>query len=54
MEDYREAYAWYYASAKCGSKDAQIELSILAPKISDKNIEQGTAIGNIYYDRYCR
>ena len=54
MEDYREAYAWYHASAKCGSKDAQIELSMLAPKLSDKIIEQGTAIGNIYYDRYCR
>jgi len=54
MEDYREAYAWYHASAKCGSKDAQVELSMLAPKLSDKIIEQGTAIGNIYYDRYCR
>ncbi len=54
MEDYREAYAWYYATAKCGSKDAQIELSMLEGKVSDRDVEQGTAMGDIYYDRYCR
>ena len=54
MEDYREAYAWYYATAKCGSKDAQIELYMLEPKVSKKVIEQGMSLGAIYHDRYCR
>ncbi len=54
MENNREAYAWYYATAKCGSKDASIELSMLERKVSKKTIEQGTALGDIYYDRYCR
>ena len=54
MEDYREAYAWYYATAKCGSKDAQIELSMMEHKVSDTIAEQGTTLGDIYYDRYCR
>jgi len=54
MEDYREAYAWYYATAKCGSKDAQIELSMIEDKVNDNIAEQGTAIGEVYYDRYCR
>jgi len=54
MENHREAYAWYYATAKCGSKDASIELSILEPKVTKKTIEQGKALGDIYYDRYCR
>ena len=54
MEEYREAYAWYYSTAKCGSKDAQIELYMLEPKLSKKVIEQGTSLGDIYYDRYCR
>lgn len=54
MEDYREAYAWYYATAKCGSKDAQIELSMIEQRVNDNIAEQGTAIGEIYYDRYCR
>ncbi len=54
MENHRQAYAWYYATAKCGSKDASIELSMLEPKVSKKTIEQGKALGDIYYDRYCR
>ena len=54
MEEYSDAYAWYYAAAKCGSKDAQIELYMLEPKLSNKNIERGTSLGDIYYDRYCR
>lgn len=54
MEDYREAYAWFHATAKCGSKDAGIELHMLTPKMSVKTIEQGKALGDIYYDRYCR
>ncbi len=54
MENHREAYAWYYATAKCGSKDASIELSMLEPKVSKKTIEQGKALGDIYHDRYCR
>jgi len=54
MEDYREAYAWYYATAKCGSKDAQIELSMIEDKVNDNIAEQGRAIGEVYYDRYCR
>ena len=54
MEDYREAYAWYYATAKCGSKDAQIELSMLEHKVSAAIVEKGTAMGDNYHDRYCR
>ena len=54
MENHREAYAWYYATAKCGSVDASIELSMLEPKLSKKTIEQGTTLGEIYHDRYCR
>ena len=54
MENNREAYAWYYASAKCGSQDARIELSMLEPKLTEGLIEQGKEIGEIYYDRYCR
>jgi TPR repeat protein len=54
MENNREAYAWYYATAKCGSIDARIELSMLEPKVSKKTIEQGKALGDIYHDRYCR
>ena len=54
MGNDREAYAWYYATAKCGSKDASIELSMLEHKVSEKTIEQGKTLGDIYYDRYCR
>ena len=54
MDDYREAYAWYYATAKCGSKDAQIELSMIERKVSAGVAEQATAMGDIYFDRYCR
>jgi TPR repeat protein len=54
MENHREAYAWYYSTAKCGSKDAQIELYLLEPKLSPKIIEQGKALGESYYDLYCR
>ena len=54
MENNREAYAWYYATAKCGSKDAQIELDLLEPKLTSDIIEQGKSLGAIYYDRYCR
>ena len=54
MENNREAYAWYHASAKCGSQDARIELSMLEPKLTKGLIEQGKEIGEIYYDRYCR
>ena len=54
MEEYREAYAWYYVTAKCGSKDAQIDLYTLESKLGEKIIEQGKSLGDIYYDRYCR
>ncbi len=54
MEEFREAYAWYYASAKCGSKDAQIDLYTLESKLGEKIIEQGKSLGEVYYDRYCR
>ncbi|TDJ19602.1 MAG: hypothetical protein E2O65_03855 [Gammaproteobacteria bacterium] len=54
MENDREAYAWYYTTAKCGSIDAKIELSMLEPKVSKKTIEQGKKLGDIYHDRYCR
>jgi len=54
MGNDREAYAWYYATAKCGSKDARIELSMLEYKVSAATIEQGKTLGDIYYDRYCR
>jgi hypothetical protein len=54
MEEYREAYAWYYAMAKCGSKDAQIDLYTLESKLGDALIERGKSLGDIYHDRYCR
>jgi hypothetical protein len=54
MENSREAYAWYHATAKCGSKDAGIELHMLESKLNAKTVEQGKALGDIYYDRYCR
>ena len=54
MENNLEAYAWYYATAKCGSIDAGIELDMLSPKLSSEAIEQGKALGEIYHDRYCR
>lgn len=54
MENNREAYAWYHATAKCGSPDARIELYLLEPKLSREVIEQGKALGDIYFDRYCR
>ena len=54
MGNDREAYAWYYATAKCGSKDARIELYALESKFSAKTVEKGQALGDIYYDRYCR
>lgn len=54
MENNRQAYAWYHATAKCGSKDAGIELYMLEPKLSARTIEQGKALGELYYDRYCR
>lgn len=54
MENNREAYAWYYATAKCGSKDAQIELELLEQKLSQDTIEQGKSLGIVYFDRYCR
>ncbi len=54
MENHREAYAWYYATAKCGSIDAKIELSMLEGKVSKKTREQGQKLGDIYFDRYCR
>ena len=54
MENNREAYAWYYATAKCGSQDARIELSMLEPKLSKATIEQGKKLGDVYHDRYCR
>jgi len=54
MENYREAYAWFHATAKCGSEDARIELYLLEPKLGPEIIEQGKALGDIYYDRYCR
>ena len=54
MENNREAYAWYHATAKCGSKDALIELYTLESKLSAETVEQGKALGDIYYDRYCR
>lgn len=54
MENNREAYAWYHATARCGSQDARIELSMLEPKLSKNTIEQGKELGDIYHDRYCR
>jgi len=54
MEKNREAYAWFYATARCGSKDAEIELGMLAPKLTAETVKAGTSLGEIYYDRYCR
>ena len=54
MEKNVEAYAWYYATAKCGSQDARIELSLFERKLSPKTVERGKSLGEIYHDRYCR
>lgn len=54
MENHREAYAWYHATAKCGSKDAAIELYMLEPRLNAETIKQGKSLGDTYYDRYCR
>ena len=54
MEQNREAYAWFYATARCGSADAKIELEMLTPKLTDETVQAGKALGEIYYDRYCR
>ena len=54
MENHEEAYAWFYATARCGSKDAEIELYMLTPRLSEETVEAGKALGEIYYDRYCR
>ena len=35
-------------------EDARIELSMLEPKWSEKTIDQGKMLGDIYHDRYCR
>lgn len=49
-----EAYAWYHAMARCGSADGRIEVRLLEPKLTPATIEKGRALGEIYYDRYCR
>lgn len=54
MENNVEAYAWYYATARCGSVDASIELELLEPKLSAESIAKGKALGENYFDRYCR
>jgi len=54
MENNLEAYAWYYATARCGSVDAGMELDMLESKLSPETIEQGKTLGDVYYDRYCR
>ena len=54
MENNVEAYAWYHAMAKCGSVDARIELGMLESKLRDETIAAGKALGDTYYDRYCR
>ncbi len=54
MENNVEAYAWYHATARCGSVDARIELRLLEPRLSADVIEDGKVLGDIYYDRYCR
>ena len=54
MENNVEAYAWYHATARCGSPDASIELRLLEPKLSAETIADGKALGDIYFDRYCQ
>ena len=54
MKNEREAYAWFHATAKCGSKDAQIEIVMLEPRLSPSTIEQGKALGDTYHEKYCR
>ena len=54
MKNYPQAYAWFYATGKCGSKDAQIDLDLLEPKLTPSMIEKGKVLGETYYDRYCR
>jgi hypothetical protein len=54
MENNLEAYAWYYATARCGSVDAGMELDMLKSKLSPETIERGKTLGDVYYDRYCR
>lgn len=54
MEKNEEAYAWFYATARCGSKDAEIELGLLSPKLTKETIDAGKELGEVYYDRYCR
>ena len=54
MEENREAYAWFYATARCGSVDAKIELEMLTPKLTAETVKAGEELGEIYFDRYCR
>ena len=53
LEDYEEAYAWYHSSAACGSIDAEIELVVLARKISPETADAGRLLGQEYFKKYC-
>jgi hypothetical protein len=53
LEDYEHAYAWYFASAACGSTDAEVDLAILSEKVTDDQIAQGESLGKTFLDRYC-
>jgi hypothetical protein len=54
MENNLQAYAWYYAMAKCGSVDGRIELGMFEAKLTDEIIAKGKALGDTYHERYCR
>ena len=53
MENYEQAYAWFHASAECGSADARIDRSLLAAKMSPARITRAERIGRDYYLKYC-
>jgi TPR repeat protein len=53
LEDYEQAYAWYFASAECGSADASVDLAILSEKVSEEQIARGKSLGRSFLERYC-
>ena len=53
LEDYEEAYAWYYLSAECGSIDADIDREVLSHKMTTDQIEKARLLGTDYLERYC-
>lgn len=54
MEQYEQAYAWYYTSAECGSVDARIERATLETKMTRARVAKATKVGTDYARRYCK